>query len=160
MQKTNAMRQLERAQISYELQTYPYDESDLSGIHVAAALHLPPEQVFKTLVTQGERQGIQVFCIPVCASLDLKKAAHCSGDKKITMLPCKDLLAVTGYMRGGCSPIGMKKHYPTFIDQTALAFTRIGVSAGKRGMQLFLAPEDLIACTAMHTADLIETTEI
>ena len=154
MTKTNAMRLLDRAKISYEVQTYDYDESDLSGLHAAAELGMDPHQVFKTLVTRGERQGIQVFCIPVCCSLDLKKAAKVSGDKKVEMIAVRELLGLTGYMRGGCSPIGMKKQYPTYIDQSALEFDRIGVSAGKRGEQLLLDPSALIAYVGMTPADL------
>lgn len=154
MTKTNAMRLLDRAKISYEVQTYDYDESDLSGLHAAAELGMNPHQVFKTLVTRGERQGIQVFCIPVCCSLDLKKAAKVSGDKKVEMIAVRELLGLTGYMRGGCSPIGMKKQYPTYIDQSALEFARIGVSAGKRGEQLLLDPSALIAYVGMTPADL------
>ena len=114
MTKTNAMRLLDQAKVPYELQTYPFDEADLSGLHAAEALGMSPAQIFKTLVTRGERQGIQVFCIPVDANLDLKKAARVSGDKKIAMLPLKELLGVTGYVRGGCSPIGMKNTTPPF----------------------------------------------
>lgn len=154
MTKTNAMRLLDRAKISYEVQTYDYDESDLSGLHAAAELGMDPRQVFKTLVTRGERQGIQVFCIPVCCSLDLKKATKVSGDKKVEMVAVRELLGLTGYMRGGCSPIGMKKQYPTYIDQSALEFDRIGVSAGKRGVQLLLRPSALIAYVGMTPADL------
>lgn len=156
MTKTNAMRLLDQAKVPYELQTYPFDEVDLSGLHAAEALGMPPAQIFKTLVTRGERQGIQVFCIPVDANLDLKKAARVSGDKKITMLPLKELLGVTGYIRGGCSPIGMKKHYPAFLDASALAFDRIGISAGKRGAQLLLDPQALLTAAAMTPADLTE----
>ena len=154
MTKTNAIRQLDRAGISYEVQCYAYEESDLSGVHAAEALHMPPERIFKTLVTRGEKRGIQVFCIPVAANLDLKKAARISGDKKIEMIPVKELLGLTGYLRGGCSPIGMKKQYPTFIDRSALDFDRIGISAGKRGQQLLLHPEDLIRFVGITPADL------
>lgn len=159
MTKTNAMRQLDRAKIPYEVQCYDYDETDLSGLHAAQALGMPPEQIFKTLVTRGEKRGVQVFCIPVAANLNLKKAAKISGDKKIEMIHVKDLLGLTGYIRGGCSPIGMKKQYPTFIDQTALGFDRIGVSAGTRGQQLLLSPEDLIRFVGITPADLTDTTE-
>lgn len=154
MTKTNAMRQLDRAKIPYQVQCYDYDESDLSGIHAAQALGMPPEQIFKTLVTRGEKQGIQVFCIPVAANLDLKKAARVSGDKKIEMIAVKELQTLTGYIRGGCSPIGMKKQYPTFLDETALLFPQIGVSAGVRGQQLLVDPADLIRFVPMTTADL------
>lgn len=154
MTKTNAMRLLDRAKITYEVQCYDYDESDLSGIHAAQALGMPPEQIFKTLVTRGDKNGLQVFCIPVDANLDLKKAARVSGNKKIEMIAVRELLALTGYVRGGCSPIGMKKLYPTFLDETALCFDRIGVSAGTRGQQMLVDPEDLIRFVPMQTADL------
>ena len=154
MTKTNDMRQLDRAKITYEVQCYEYDESDLSGVHAAQALGMPPEQIFKTLVTRGEKKGLQVFCIPVDATLDLKKAARVSGDKKIEMIAVKDLQALTGYIRGGCSLIGMKKLYRTYLDETALCFDRIGVSAGARGQQILVDPEDLIRFVPMQAADL------
>ena len=154
MTKTNAMRLLDKANISYEVQCYEYDEADLSGVHAAQCLGMPPEQIFKTLVTRGEKRGVQVFCIPVNANLDLKKAARVSGDKKIEMIAVKELLALTGYIRGGCSPVGMKKLYPTYLDETALCFDRIGVSAGARGQQIMVNPEDLIQFVPMQTADL------
>ena len=154
MTKTNAMRLLDQAKVPYELQTYPFDEADLSGLHAAEALGMPPAQIFKTLVTRGERQGIQVFCIPVDANLDLKKAARVSGDKKIAMLPLKELLGVTGYVRGGCSPIGMKKQFPTVLDATALAYETIVVSGGKIGTQVELSPRDLLHLVRGTAADI------
>ena len=117
---------------------------------------MPPEQVFKTLVARGEKRGILVFCIPVCCALDLKKAAKAAGDKKIEMVHMKELLPLTGYIRGGCSPIGMKKTYPTFIDETAQLYDEIAVSAGMRGQQLILSPDDLIDYTDMNVCDLTE----
>ena len=159
MTKTNAMRLLDQAKVPYELQTYPFDEADLSGLHAAEALGMPPAQIFKTLVTRGERQGIQVFCIPVDANLDLKKAARVSGDKKIAMLPLKELLGVTGYIRGGCSPIGMKKKYPTFIDETCILFDEIAVSAGVRGEQVILNPQDLVQYIEATEADITKPME-
>ena len=113
MGKTNAIRLVEQGQIPYREAHYPFDESDLSGLHAAEAIGLPPEQVFKTLVARGERTGIAVFCIPVCCELDLKKAARATGDKKVELVHVKELLSLTGYIRGGCSPVGMKKKYPT-----------------------------------------------
>ncbi len=110
MTKTNAMRMLDRAKIKYDVLQYDYDESDLSGVHAAAALSLDPNQVFKTLVTRGGKNGLFVFCIPVGAELDLKKCAKCAGVKSLEMIHVKELISLTGYMRGGCSPIGMKKH--------------------------------------------------
>ena len=127
---------LDRAKIKYEVLEYDYDESDLSGVHAAAALSLDPKQVFKTLVTRGVKSGLFVFCIPVGAELDLKKSAKCAGVKSLEMIHVKELISLTGYMRGGCSPIGMKKQYPTFIDSTAADYEKIYVSAGQRGLQL------------------------
>lgn len=116
---------------------------------------MPPEQLFKTLVTKGDKTGHMVFCIPVAEELDLKKAAECSKNKKIEMLHVKDLLPVTGYIRGGCSPIGMKKKFPTFIDETAQLFDEIGVSAGVRGCQIIISPDDLVKYTEAALKDLV-----
>lgn len=154
MTKTNAVRLIEQAKISYRCTEYSYDENDLSGLHAAEAIGMPPEQVFKTLVARGDKRGILVFCIPVCCELDLKKAAKAAGDKKVEMLPMKELLPLTGYIRGGCSPIGMKKAYPTFIDETAVLSDQIAVSAGVRGQQLILSPDDLIHYADMTVCDL------
>ena len=143
MTKTNAMRMLDRAKISYEVLSYEYDESDLSGVHAAQALSLDPAQVLKTLVTRGGKGGVFVFCIPVDAELDLKKAARCAGVKNIEMLHVRELQGLTGYIRGGCSPVGMKKQYPTFIDASADMFGEIYVSAGLRGQQLKVNPREL-----------------
>lgn len=144
MIKTNAMRLLEKAGVSYKALKYEVDEDNLAGEHVAEQIGIPPEQVFKTLVAKGGKKGIMVFCIPVNMKLNLKKAAAVAGDKKIEMLHVKDLLGVTGYIRGGCSPIGMKKKYPTFMDETAILFDEITVSAGIRGCQLCIPREQLI----------------
>ena len=143
MTKTNAMRMLDRAKISYEVLSYEYDDSDLSGVHAAQALSLDPAQVFKTLVTRGGKGGVFVFCIPVDAELDLKKAARCAGVKNIEMLHVSELQGLTGYIRGGCSPVGMKKQYPTFIDASADMFGEIYVSAGLLGQQLKVNPREL-----------------
>lgn len=134
---------LEAAGISFRTAEYEVDESDLSGMHVANQLGQPPEQVFKTLVLKGEKTGYLVCCIPVNEELDLKKAARAAKDKKVEMIPMKDLLSVTGYIRGGCSPVGMKKKFPTFIDETAVLFDEIAVSAGIRGAQIIISPDDL-----------------
>lgn len=154
MTKTNAMRQLEAAGIPYRTAEYEYDENNLSGLHAAEQIGIPAEQVFKTLVTRGDKTGILVFCIPVDMELDLKKAASVSGNKKLEMTHVKELLALTGYIRGGCSPIGMKKKYPTFVDETAILFDEIAVSAGMRGEQIILSPEDLIAFVEAKEADV------
>ena len=137
------MRLLDQAGITYEAIEYEVDENNLSGEHVAELIGLPAEQVFKTLVAKGEKKGILVFCIPVNLELNLKKAATVVGDKKIELLPVKELLNTTGYIRGGCSPIGMKKKFPTYIDETAILYDRITVSAGIRGCQLCLDREAL-----------------
>lgn len=156
MIKTNAMRLLSAAKIKYETVEYSWDESDLSGVHIANELGVAPEQVFKTLVTKGEKNGYAVFCIPVDKELDLKKCAVAAKDKRVEMLPLKDLLPLTGYVRGGCSPIGMKKKFPTFIDETAILFDKIYVSAGARGAQFIIAPDDLRAYVDATYADLVK----
>lgn len=143
-EKTNAIRLIQQAKLPFREAFYEYDESDLSGTHAAEAVGMPPEQVFKTLVTRGDRTGINVFCIPVCCELDLKKAAKAASDKKIEMVAVKELLSLTGYIRGGCSPVGMKKKYPTFMDETAILWDEIAVSAGARGHQMILNPEQLV----------------
>ena len=153
--KTNAIRLVEQAGIACREAFYEYDEKDLSGIHAAEAVGLPPEQVFKTLVARGDRSGIQVFCIPVCFELDLKKAAKITGDKKIEMVHVKELLNLTGYIRGGCSPVGMKKKYPTYMDETCQLYDEIAVSAGERGHQMLLPPEDLAQLVGAEFVDLI-----
>ena len=137
------MRLLEQADIPFRTAEYEYDESDLSGNHAADVIGMPREQVFKTLVTRAGKGGIYVFCIPVCDELDLKKAAKACGEKSIEMLHVKALLGVTGYIRGGCSPIGMKKKFPTYIDETAILFDEIAVSAGMRGEQVILSADAL-----------------
>jgi len=154
-QKTNAVRLLEANNIIHSTVTYEVDESDLSGITVANKIGVEPERVFKTLVTRGEKTGINVFCIPVTEELNLKKAAAVCSDKKIEMIKEKELLPLTGYLKGGCSPIGMKKHYPTFIDETAQLFEEISISAGIRGMQIMINPEDLAKIVGNNFADLI-----
>ena len=156
MTKTNAMRLLTQAKISFRTCEYAYDENDLNGMHAAEGIGMPPEQIFKTLVAHGEKNGYCVFCVPVCCELDLKKAAACAGEKKIELIPVKQLLPVTGYIRGGCSPVGMKKKFPTFLDETAVLYDEIGVSAGQRGVQLLLAPQELIDYLGITLADLTE----
>ncbi len=145
MTKTNAMRRLDAAKIPYEVKEYTVDENDLSGLHIATQINLPFSQVFKTLVAKGDKSGVVVFCIPVDKEIDLKHAAVVTGNKKIEMLHVKDLLATTGYIRGGCSPIGMKKKFPTYIDESAQNFDRITVSAGIRGAQLLLRVDHLVS---------------
>ena len=153
--KTNAVRIVQQAGISCREEFYSFDENDLNGNHAAEAIGFPPEQVFKTLVVKGAKHGIMVFCIPVCCELDLKKAAKAASDKSIEMLPLKELLPITGYIRGGCSPIGMKKKYPTFMDEVYLLFDEIAVSAGERGHQMILPPEDLARLIDAKLVDII-----
>lgn len=153
--KTNAVRLLEANNIIHSIVTYEVDENDLSGITVANKIGVEPERVFKTLVTRGEKTGINVFCIPVTEELNLKKAAAVCGDKKIEMIKEKELLSFTGYIKGGCSPIGMKKHYPTFIDESAQLFDEISVSAGIRGMQIMIKPDNLAKLVGNNFSDLI-----
>ena len=152
LQKTNAMRELDRAGIAYEVQTYEVDESDLSGIHVAEQLGENPGQGFKTLVTETPSGGHVVCCIPVAEELDLKRAASVAGEKALSMMHVRDLVPVTGYMRGGCSPIGMKKRFPTIIDETCELWDEIYISGGRRGVRLAVAPVDLVAFTGAIVA--------
>ncbi len=154
MVKTNALRLLETAGIETEVFEYEVDESDLSGVHVAAVIGADPDSVFKTLVCRGDKNGINVFVIPVGQELDLKKCAVVSKNKRVEMIQVKELLGLTGYIRGGCSPVGMKKKYPTYIDETAIVFDRIYVSAGMRGMQVKLNPESLAEYVGAEFADL------
>jgi Cys-tRNA(Pro)/Cys-tRNA(Cys) deacylase len=155
MTKTNAARILDSAGIHYELVAYEVDEDDLSAIAVAAKLGQDVEQVFKTLVLRGDKSGIFVCIIPGAEELNLKKAAACSGNKSVAMVAVKEIMELTGYIRGGCSPVGMKKKYPTFIDETCSLFDKIYVSAGLRGLQLKIAPNDLIMVTDSKMTDLI-----
>ena len=154
--KTNAVRLVEQAGIPCREQFYEFDESDLSGTHAAQAIGMPPEQVFKTLVARGEKTGINVFCIPVCCELNLKKAAKAAGDKNMELVAVKELLGLTGYIRGGCSPVGMKKKYPTFLDETCVLWEEIAVSAGARGHQMILPPEKLAQLVSAKLVDLTE----
>ena len=154
--KTNATRLLTAAGLPFHTREYEVDESDLSGTHVARQLGLPPEQVFKTLVLKGEKVGYFVCCVPVKSEVDLKKAARAAGDKKAAMIPMRDLKEVTGYIRGGCSPIGMKKPFPTFLDETAVLFDEIYLSAGQRGAQIVIAPNVLTEYLRLTQVDLVK----
>lgn len=153
--KTNAVRMVQQAGYPCREAFYEYDENDLNGMHAAHAMNLPAEQVFKTLVARGSKTGINVFCIPVCCELNLKKAAKVAGDKNIELIPVKELLGITGYIRGGCSPIGMKKKYPTYIDETCQLYDFIAVSAGERGHQMMLSFEAILDLTGGQMADII-----
>ncbi len=152
--KTNVMRVLDGKKISYESHAYEQDQS-LTGEDIARILGEDPEKVFKTLVTQGKSGAYYVFVVPVKEELDLKKAAKASGEKAISMIKQKELLPLTGYIHGGCSPIGMKKQFPTFIHETAIGYDKIFVSAGKVGFQIELAPSDLLSVVNCKIADII-----
>lgn len=149
------MRLLESAQIDFGIYEYEVDENDLSGDHIAKEINLDPDRVFKTLVAKGDKTGYVVFCIPTSFELDLKKAARVSGNKAIEMLHVRDLLGITGYIRGGCSPIGMKKKFPTYIDETAQLWDKITVSAGVRGAVMLLEPEKLSDFCEAEFSDLV-----
>ena len=154
--KTNAVRLVQQAGIPCREAFYEFDEQDLSGGHAAQAIGMPEEQVFKTLVARGEKTGINVFCIPVCCELDLKKAAKAAGDKNMELVAVKELLGLTGYIRGGCSPVGMKKKYPTFMDETCVLWEEIAVSAGARGHQLIVPPEPLAELVGAKLLDVVK----
>ncbi len=155
MTKTNVMRLLDAAGIEYSAAEYEVDENDLSGSHAADVMGVDHDTMYKTLVLKGDKNGYLVCCIPVDEELDLKKAARASGDKKVEMIHMKELLPLTGYMRGGCSPVGMKKKFPTFIEETAVLFDEISVSAGQRGVQVRLNPEKLAGYIGAEFAALI-----
>jgi Cys-tRNA(Pro)/Cys-tRNA(Cys) deacylase len=156
VKKTNVLRLLDAGGIQYTVKEYPVDEADLSALHAAEKLGIPPERVFKTLVLRGGSGTYWVCCVPAGEELDLKKTARAAGEKSAALIPLKDLEPLTGYIRGGCSPIGMKKQFPTLIDETAELFETIAVSAGLRGMQIILKPEDLIRFTGARPADLTQ----
>lgn len=156
MKKTNAARLLDAAGISYGLTEYEVDENDLSAPTLARKIGQDVEQIFKTLVLRGDKTGVFVAVVPGNAEVDLKKAAKVSGNKNCTMVHQKELLGLTGYIRGGCSPLGMKKPYPIYLHETCLLFDHIFVSAGQRGLQLKLNPEDLIRMTGAVLCDVAE----
>ena len=154
LEKTNAARLLDKAGVAYRLIPYEFDENDLAAQHVADSLGQDIARVFKTLVLHGDRTGYIVCVVPGDSEVDLKALAKVSGNKKVEMIPMKDLLGVTGYIRGGCSPVGMKKRFPTYFHSTALDFDIIYVSAGVRGLQLEIAPSDLISFVGATVADV------
>lgn len=154
--KTNVARLLDKAKVNYRLVPYQVDEQDLSATHVAGQLGEDVNSVFKTLILHGDKTGYFVCIIPGADEVNLKKAAKVSGNKSCEMIPMKELLPLTGYIRGGCSPIGMKKHFPTYIHHTATDWDQIYVSAGQRGLQIELAPQDLIREARAETADLTD----
>ena len=155
MKKTNAVRILESGNFKFETREYEVNEDEIDAVSVANKIGAPPETVFKTLVARGDKSGCAVFIIPGNAELNLKKAASASGNKSVEMIKAKDLLAVTGYIRGGCSPIGMTKKYPTYLEETSQLFDKILFSAGVRGMQIVLPPFDLAEAADAVFADLV-----
>ncbi len=155
MSKTNALRIIESLGIEYDVSSYEVNDDELDALTVAAKINTNPDQVFKTLVTRTDKNSLFVFCIPAGCELNLKKAAIISGSKSIEMIKQKELLSLTGYIRGGCSPVGMKKLYPSYLDETALLFDYVYVSAGKRGMQMRIKPDDLLKAVSGKYADLI-----
>lgn len=156
MKKTNAARLLDARSIAYELAEYEVDESDLSALTLARKIGQNVEQIFKTLVMRGDKTGVLVVVIPGNAEVDLKKAARLSGNKSVAMVQQKELLGLTGYIRGGCSPLGMKKPYPIYLDESCLLFDRIYISAGQRGQQIKLNPQDLIKVIEPVIGDVTE----
>lgn len=156
-QKTNAMRELERAGVAFSYRTYEDDGEEARGIGVAIAEQLgeDPDRGFKTLMTVAPSGDHVVCCVPVAEELDFKAAAHAAGEKSLSMLPTKELVAVTGYVRGGCSPVGMRKRFPTVIDETCLLYDTIYISGGRRGLRLELAPQDLVDFTGAVVADIV-----
>jgi len=154
MSKTNAARLLDQAGVPYELRQYPVNEEDLSAPHVAQAIGMPPEQVFKTLVVRGDRTGVLLACIPGNAEINLRSLAAASGNKKVDVVPVKEVLGLTGYIRGGVSPIGTRKPYPLYLDETADLWDVISVSAGLRGTQMLLAPVDLVRLVDAQRCDI------
>ena len=159
IEKTNAARLLDKAGVSYKLIPYEFNENDLAAQHVADSLGQDIARVFKTLVLHGDRTGHVVCVVPGNAEVDLKALAKASGNKKVEMIPMKDLLSVTGYIRGGCSPVGMKKRFPTYFHTTALDFETIYVSAGVRGLQIEIAPADLIGFVGATVASVVTDLE-
>ncbi len=155
IKKTNAARILDNLKINYEIATYEVDEEDLSAVHVAETAGLDIEIVFKTLVARGDKSGVIMAVIGGGEELNLKSLAKASGNKSVEMIALKELLPLTGYVRGGCSPLGAKKNYPVYLDSKATAHKKISISAGQRGMQIILSPQDLIKATNATVADLI-----
>ncbi len=156
IKKTNVMRILDKANISYKAKSYEYEINDLSGVHAAKALGYDPDIVFKTIVTKGDKTGPVVFCLPSKKELTLKEAAKISGNKKLEMVHVKDLFHLTGYLRGGCSPIGMKKTFPTYIDISINNHKEISISAGQRGQQIIIKSKDFLAFTSAQTANITQ----
>ena len=154
MNKTNAMRQLDAAKIKYTPLEYEVDENDLSGTHIADCIGLPYEKVFKTIVLRSDKNALMVFCVPCHKEIDLKKAAAVTRNKKVEPVAVKELLGLTGYIRGGCSPVGMKKKFPTYFDSSAESVDELTVSAGVRGIQLLLNREEIVRFTGASLVDV------
>ena len=157
--KTLAARVLDRWKVNYELREYTWSEDELDAVTVARKIGLPPEAVFKTLVARGDRTGVLMACVPANVELDLKKLATVSGNKKVELVSVKEIQSLTGYVRGGVSPIGAKKDYPLFIDESVQLVDAVSISAGARGLQMILAPDDLQRVTVAHLADLSKMPE-
>ena len=156
IKKTNAARILDKLGIEYEIKTYEVDEEDLSAVHVAETVGMDISKIFKTLVTRGDKTGIIMAVIGGADELNLKNLAKASGNKNVEMIALKELFPLTGYIRGGCSPLGAKKNYPVFIDSKALEQEKISISAGQRGMQIILSPKDLVNAANATVANLID----
>ncbi len=156
MKKTNAARILDRLKISYELKEYPVDLDDLSAVNVAQKVGMPVEMVFKTLVVRGDKTGVLMACIPGNAELHLKQLAAVSGNKKVEMVHLREVLGLTGYVRGGCSPLGAKKEYPVYLDKSSEDCEVIAISAGIRGQQILLAPTDLVMAVKGTVASIVQ----
>jgi Cys-tRNA(Pro)/Cys-tRNA(Cys) deacylase len=154
MIKTNAARMLDRLKIYYEIREYEVDESDLSVDSVAPKIQIPLEQIFKTLVTRGDKTGILIACVPGHHDMDLKELASVSGNRRVELVPLHEVQPLTGYIRGGVSPLGMRKKYPTYLDETALRFDTISISAGQRGAQLLIDPKDLVKAVGAKVVKL------
>jgi Cys-tRNA(Pro)/Cys-tRNA(Cys) deacylase len=152
--KTIAARTLDQLKISYELRAYEVSENELDAVSVARKVDMPPEATFKTLVARGDKTGVMLACVPSDAELDLKKLAAATGDKKVEMVAVKEIQSLTGYIRGGVSPLGSKKKYPLYLDRSAIGHERISASAGRRGLQMILAPDDLRRAANAAIADL------
>jgi len=155
MTKTNAVRALHKAGIAYELRSYEIDESDLSAERAAAKLGMAPETVFKTLITRGDKTGPLLACIPAGTELDLRALGEVSGNKRVEMVPLKEVLDLTGYMRGAVTPLAVKKPYPVFVDETIELWPIVGISGGTRGLEILLAPADLLRLTGATLADIV-----
>jgi Cys-tRNA(Pro)/Cys-tRNA(Cys) deacylase len=158
MTKTNAVRALDRAGIAYELRTYAIDESDLGAERAAAKLGMAPETVFKTLIARGDRSGPILACIPAGTELDLRALGEASGNKRVELAPLREVLELTGYMRGAVTPLAVKKPYPVFVDETVELWPIVGISGGMRGLEILLAPADLLHVTGARLADIARQT--